>query len=140
MDKSMQQDFEFGRRSVSYLLKRLEPVEKRLQAAVEKEKADRAAQIEKMSEYKTLDEAADAYGYGSITQQEYEEIMDKLEMGTDYVENTRTPRSAALKTLQEFMRELHKELDEYEWELKTPEEKARIMQQADELRERRRKR
>lgn len=127
-------DNTFEIRCRKYLLKRLETLEKDIEKTVLKEKEARKEQIEKMCAYKDTDDAAEAYGFGEITEEEYQEICDALEEGAAFVEFTKTPKAAALEILHDFMRRQKREIADFEWSLKSPEEQEAIRKENAEFR------
>jgi len=117
-----------------YLVKRLSVLEKDIEQTVQKEKARRTSRVEELTAYKDTDEAAEAYGYGDITEEEYMEICSVLTDGADFVEFTLTPKAAALEILREFMHRQKSEIQSFEWEMKSPEEQNRILKDREEFR------
>lgn len=87
-----------------------------------KERTKREERAASLSEYKTITEAQDAYGYGLITDDEYHAICEAIESGEKYVEETTTPVNLALKILRDFTRRMENEIRSLEFELLPPEE------------------
>lgn len=116
----------FEIRCRKYLVKRLETLEKDIKKTVSKEKEARKEQIKKMCAYRDTDEVAEAYGYGDITEKEYQEVCDVLEKGAAFVEFTRTPKAAALEILHDFLWRQKREIADFEWSLKSPKEQEEI--------------
>lgn len=119
-----------------YLLKRLGVLERDIKKTVSKEKAARKTQVERLCKYKDSDEAAEAYGYCDITEEEYVEVLAHLEEGAAFVEFTKTPKAAALEILHDFMTRQESEIASLEWMIKSPEEQADILKANAEFRER----
>ena len=94
----------------------------------------RKAQIERLCKFKDTDEAAEAYGYGDITAEEYQEVCDALEKGAAFVEFTKTPKAAALEILKDFMVRQKHEIVDLEWSMKSPKEQERIRKENEEYR------
>lgn len=127
-------DVQFEVKCRQYLVKRLSVLEKDIEHTVAKEKSKRAAKVEKLAAYKNSDEAAEAYGYGDITSEEFEEICSVLEENANFVEFTKTPKLAALEMLKEFLWRLKSDIKSFEWEMKSPEEQSRILKEREEFR------
>jgi len=122
------------------LVKKLERVEKTLEATVEREKSKRAARAADLSEYKTEAEIQDAYGYDLITDDERRQLLEQLETGEKYVKDTETKASVALTLLRGFIGKLSREAASLEFELLPPEEQAKRLKASEEFRERVQKR
>lgn len=116
------------------LVKRLDHPLKLLEAAEAKEKAAREARVSELSEYKTEAEIMDAYGYDMITDDERHELLEALETGRSFVENTATKVSIAHTILKEFVGDLKKEIRGFEIELLPPEEQSRRIEASDKYR------
>lgn len=132
--KKIRKSVEFEIKCRKYLVNRLETLRKDIEKTVNKEKEGRKARVEKLCEYKDSYEASEAYGYGDITEDEYREILEHLEEGADFVEFTKTPKAAALEILREFMQRQKQEINDFEWEMKSPEERERILKERAEWR------
>lgn len=122
------------------LRKRLDHPLKLIKAAAEKELQKRQARVEKNREFKTYEEAHEAYGWGTITEQEFREIAEAIESGQEYVENTRTPVEIASDMLREITGRLEREIRDFEFLLLPEEEQARILREAEDRKKRREKR
>ena len=127
-------DNEFEIRCRRYLVKRLAVLKNDIEKTVAKEKEARKTQIERLCRFKDMDEAVEAYGYGDITEDEYQEVCDALEKGAAFVEFTKTPKAASLEILKDFIRRQEREIDDFEWSMKSPEEQARIQKENAEFR------
>ena len=118
------------------LLKRLQFPMKQLHKAVEKETAERQKREKALLSYETLADAQEAYGYGEISQEEYDMIQESFEHMEDVVLGTVTPTSIAHGILYDFIRNLKSEVYDLEFETKSPEEQDRIRRESEERRER----
>lgn len=127
-------DMQFEIKCRQYLIKRLSVLEKDIEKTVEKEKAKRAARVAHLTAYEDSDQAQEAYAYGDISQEEFEEICCVLEANAKFVMLTRTPKVAALEMLQEFMYRMKSDIKSFEWEMKSPEERDRILKEREEFR------
>lgn len=117
------------------LLKRLSHPAKLLIAAVDKERTQREERIALTQQYKTETEIMDAYGYELITDEERGRLLDALETGQQYVDQTVTTTSAALSILKDFVGRLEKEVDGFEFELLPAEEQTRRREAAERFKE-----
>lgn len=99
--------------SLKYLVKRLRKMAGEMEKTVEKERQRKKSKIEWMNEYKTYDDAQEAYGMGTITRAEYDAVLDALDSGEAYVESE-TPKSAALKELKSYIAAIANDIALYE--------------------------
>lgn len=116
------------------LLKRLNHSAELLKAAARKEADRRKERVESVREYKTFEEAQDAYGWGLLTAAEFQNVSKALESGDAYIETGRTPTELADEMLHEFMGRIEREISSFEFELLPPEEQARIRKESEERR------
>lgn len=140
MDAKIKKAITLELRARKELLKRLEYPSKLIDAAAQKEKARRAARIENARQYKDFHDAQDAYGYGCITEEEFDEICEALELGDEYIEKEKHPVEVAAEILADFVRRQLSEIGNLQWELLPDKEKARIRKQNDEILARRKAR
>lgn len=96
-----------------------------------KERSKREERAASLSEYKTVAEAQDAYGYDLITDDEYHAICEAIESGEKYVEETMTPVNLALKILRDFTRRMESEIRSIEFELLPEEEKKKRLAESE---------
>lgn len=115
------------------LIKRLDHPKQLLAAAAKKEKDRRVQRIENARQYKDERDAQDAYGWGFITEEEYDEIRKALEAGDEYIEKTTTPTEIAEGMLSDFLIRLSREVASFEFDLLPPSEQERIRRQNEEI-------
>ena len=125
------------------VLAKLESALKPLAAKAERHRVDRAVRRETLlGEYKTYDEAHEAYGYGYISEKEFEEIAEFLESSQKKVDAPDAEAIAA-DILKGWIKIMKSDIDHFEFELKSPEEREEIRRKNEEFRlkqEERRKR
>lgn len=123
------------------VLAKLESALKPLAAKAERHRVDRAVRRETLlGEYKTYDEAHEAYGY--ISEKEFEEITEFLESSQKKVDAPDAEAIAA-DILKGWIKLTKSDIDHLEFELKSPEEQEEIRRKNEEFRieqEERRKR
>lgn len=115
------------------LIKRLQFPLKLIKEAAKKEKDKRVARIEKVGIYRDQKDALDAYGWGFITEEEYDAIIETMELGEEYVENTTTPVEVAARMLEKYVSMLHHEKSSFEFDILPPEEKERLRKKNEEI-------
>lgn len=138
-EKQNRADLRYEIKARKLALKRLEHPLALSKAAAEKKRSERIARLEELGEYKTYEEAHDAYGWGFITEEEFESIKNFLEHKEE-LKGERSAEEYAANILQEFVARLQREIASFQFELLPKKEQQRIQQQHAELLERRRRR
>ena len=121
------------------VMKRLRSPLEHAKALAEKKKNERIARIEELSTYKSYYEAQEAYGFGMITEEEFDEIVDFLENNEKLKEQTSVEEHAA-NILAEFVNGLSSEIAGLEFELLPQKKQQEIRNKNFELLERRKNR
>lgn len=133
IEKAERMELKLEIRARKELLKRLEYPQKLLKAAAEKEQQKKKERIENLTQYKSYREAQDAYGWDIITEEEFDEIVNILEKGTEAIENEISPIEAAKIILDKFIGGLMYEIAGFEFELLPEKEKERVRLHNDEI-------
>lgn len=115
------------------LLRRLQHPTRLIDAAAKKEKDKRTARIEKARQFKDYHDAQDAYGFGCITEEEFDAVVEALELGEEYIEKEKSPVEVAAEILADFVRLQLSEIHGLEWDLLPEKEKERIRKQNEEI-------
>lgn len=108
------------------VIEKIKNAYKRLKRQAEANYDKRKLKIQSASEYMSVDEAHDAWGYDCITEKQYNEIRKIFEQGEEYLEKHVSPQEVATKILGEFIGRLSYEIRSFEFELLPPEEQERI--------------
>lgn len=138
-ERKKRADARFEIRVRKLALKRLAVPLKQAIAAGEKARAVRIERLQKLSDYKSFDEAQEAYGYGAITEQEFDAICASLERQEELKEE-RSAEECAAEILHEFIQRLTREIAHFEFELLPQEEREKILKRNLESEERRKQR
>lgn len=109
------------------VIKKLATAISALQKTADRQKAEKTAKREKLLEYKTYNEAQDAYGYGFITEEEFDEIVEFLEKSQQIVDEP-TAEELALKILLNWRHHMGLEIANLEFEMLPKEEQSRILE------------
>lgn len=109
------------------VIKKLATAISALQKTADRKKAEKTAKREKLLEYKTYNEAQDAYGYGFITEEEFDEIVEFLEKSQAIVDEP-TAEELALKILLNWRHHMGLEIANLEFEMLPKEEQSRILE------------
>lgn len=88
-----------------------------------KKQADKKLQIRKdkvaaSREYDSVEDAHEMWGYGAITDDEFEEIKNMLEEGENYIENHISPQEYGVRILEDFLARLYSEINSFEFDLR----------------------
>lgn len=134
-DKKEREDINLEIQSRKEVLKKIENAYKRLKHQAEANYEKRKAKIQSAREYKSVEEAHDAFGYDCITEKEYCDILEIFEKGEEYIEKHLSPQEVAVKILGEFIGRLSSEIRSFEFDLLPPEEQVRILREQEEMRE-----
>jgi hypothetical protein len=86
--------------------------------------------LEELNQYSSPEDAHEAYGYGYITWDEYEQIRQNFETSEEMV----SPVGAAKDELRTIIARLEKDIRYFEWEGLSDEEKHKIEQQSEKRR------
>lgn len=117
------------------VLKKIENPYERLKRQAEANYEKRKQKVQSVGEYRTVEEAHEAYGYDCITEREYNEIVEIFEKGKEYVVNSLSPQEVAVKILGEYIGKLNHEIRSFEFDLLPPDEQARRLEHEREFRE-----
>lgn len=136
-EKKEREDLDLEIQSRKEVLKKIENAYKRLKHQAEANYEKRKAKIQSASEYKSVEEAHDAFGYDCITEKEYYEILEIFEKGEEYVEKHLSPQEVAVKILGEFIGRLNAEIRSFEFDFLPLEEQVKLLREQEERRKRR---
>jgi len=112
------------------LVKRLQSPMNSLTRKITKEQELKQKRLEELKKYSTPEEAHDAYGYGYITWDEYEQIRQDFDTADKIV----SPVEAARDELQSIIARLASEIRYFEWDKLSDAEKLEIEQKNEEWR------
>ena len=121
-----------NRQAAGYLLeakacevvcKELRRIADKFQRAVQKEAADRQSEIETTMQYDSERQIQDDYGWGFITEKQYERYMDLFRYGQEALEKAPpTPKALALRILHRILADIEEDRREWEFSALTPEQ------------------
>ena len=126
-------------KSRKLIIKKLETAISALKKTADRQKAEREAEREKMLEYKSYAEAQDAYGWGLITEEEFDKIVEFLESSQEAVDEP-TAEEIAIKVLMNWQQHMGAEIANIEFNLLPKEEQSRILDKNLEILKRREER
>lgn len=121
IDKELRKDIKKEITVRKLVIKRLRSPLAHAQALGEKKRAERLARIAELSEYKSFNDAQEAYGFGCITEEEFDTIVDFLEHSEE-MKQVKSAEEHAADLLAEFVNRLQTEIAGFEFEL-LPEKK-----------------
>ena len=109
------------------LLKRLEYPRKQLESAVKKEDEQRQTIIKKAAEFSSVEDAREMWGYGFITDDEFEMVKQYFENSAALTDKPSASRYA-LQMLQEIMERLRFEVNSFKFDLLPEDEQTRYFE------------
>lgn len=136
IDKELRKDIKREITVRKLVIKRLRSPLAHAQALGEKKRAERMARIAELSEYKSFYDAQEAYGFGCITEEEFDTIVDFLEHSEE-MKQVKSAEEHAADILAEFVNRLQTEIAEFEFELLPEKTKREIRNKNYELLKRR---
>lgn len=108
------------------VIKKLNTAIDALKKTANRQKAEKQAERDKLLQYKTYQEAQDAYGWGYIDEAEFDAITEFLQTSQSVVDEP-TAEEIAVKTLQDWLDLMGSEIASLEFELLPKEEQRRIL-------------
>ncbi len=136
IDKALRNDIKKEITARKLVIKRLRSPLAHAQALGEKKHGERLARIAELSEYKSYSDAQEAYGFGCITEEEFDTIVDFLEHSEE-MKQIKSVEEHAADILAEFVNRLQVEIAGFEFELLPEKKKEEIRNKNYELLKRR---
>ena len=125
-EKKERKEYRVEMKARKLVIKKLETAISALKKTADRQKAEKQAKREKMLTYGSYDDALDAYGWGIITQEEFDEIADFLGKSQEYVDEP-TAEEIAVKILMNWQHHMGAEIANIEFEMLPKEEQSRIL-------------
>lgn len=110
------------------IIKKLDTAIAALEMTASRQRSEREAKREKLLTYKTYGEAQDAYGWGIITEEEFDEITTFLESSQEMVDAA-TAEDIAFRTLKGWRSQVAGEQAALKFELLPQSEQSRIREE-----------
>lgn len=107
------------------LLKKFESVLKDLEKKSLSHKEKRKEKLLSLREYKTYEEAHEAYGWGYITEEEFRDIVAFIEKGDSEIENDLSPHEIAANIVRGYIKILRSDIFSLSFDLLPEKEKER---------------
>ena len=112
--------------------KDLRRMAEKYKAAVAREAANRQAEFESVMEYTSERQIQDDYGWGVLSEKQYERYLDFFHQGQDALENTPpTPKVIAMRIVCRILADIEADQREWEFSALSPEEQARERERAE---------
>jgi len=103
--------------------KELRRTAEKFQRAVTKEAADRQSEFETTMQYDSERQIQDDYGWGFITEKQYERYLDLFRHGQEALEKAPpTPKAVALRILHRILADIEEDRREWEFSALSPKE------------------
>lgn len=114
------------------VVRELLSVADKLQRKVEREQKARQSELETVMEYASEMEIQDAYGYGCLTEEQYQRYLDLFHIGQDALDNhAPTVTEVSLRITRRILSDIHAEQQEWSFAALTPEEQQAEMERAE---------
>lgn len=108
------------------IIKKLNTAIDALKKTANRQKAEKQAERDKLLQYKTYQEAQDAYGWGYIDEAKFNAITEFLQTSQSVVDEP-TAEEIAVKTLQDWLLLMGSEIASLEFEMLPKEEQRKIL-------------
>ena len=106
-------------------------------AKIVEERQKREAEL---SEYKNEDEIADAYGWGFMSEEEYDDLLSRFREGKEAIRNEKSAEEIAAEILSGWIRITEGDIESLRFDLLSDEKKEEIRQRNYEIAQRREER
>lgn len=128
-EKEYRKELRHEIRARELVIKKVENAHSRLKKQAENKFNERKKRVEEISIYESERDLLDAYGWGLITEEEYDKIRILREKGEDSLLNDKSAEEYAAKILGEFIIHLKHEISSLKFELLPEKEQNRIREQ-----------
>lgn len=108
------------------VIKKLNTAISTLQKTADRQKAEKQAERDKLLQYKTYQEAQDAYGWGYIDEAEFDAITEFLRTSQSVVDEP-TAEEIAVRTLRDWLGLMNDEIASINFEMLPKEEQMKIL-------------
>jgi len=123
------------RSSIKVELKSRKIVEKKLETAIRalekpiaRIKAEREKRKEELSEYRDERDLLDAYGWGIITEEEYDDLRDRMAAGKDLIDNEKSEYEIAQEMMRSWLRDIRSDIESLKFDLLPAEKQVEILE------------
>jgi len=117
------------------VIKELERLTAKLERRVEQEKARRQAEFEQAMTYRSEYEIQNDYGYGFLTECQYERYLDLFRIGSEALENhALTANEIAVKIIRRVIRDITEDQVEFQFSALSPEQQEAERRRAEQSR------
>lgn len=127
-------------RSRKIVKRKLEVALRSLQPKIEKVKEDREKRKEHLSEYRNYNDLQDAYGWGFITEEEFDALAIALEQGTEAIDNEISEHEIAASIISGWLKITDGDIASLEFDLMPESKKKKIRDESYEILKRREER
>lgn len=117
------------------VIKELERLAAKLERKVEQEKAKRQAEFEQVMAYHSEYEIQNDYGYGFLTERQYEHYLDLFRAGSEALENhAPTANEIAVRIIRRVVRDIFEDQTEFQFSALSPEQQEAERRRAEQSR------
>lgn len=140
MTDKEKKDLKIELKSRKLVLKKLETARRALEKTCKRIQNERACREAELSEYKNEDEIADAYGWGFMSEEEYDDLLTRFREGKEAIRNEKSSEEIAAEILSGWIRITEGDIESIRFDLLSDEKKEEIRQQNYEIAQRREER
>lgn len=139
MTKNEKNEIKLELKAAKYVRDRIKTISSHARKRKDDKLKETEMRAQELTQYQSVEEAQEAYGWGYITEQEYNHIVDLFE-GREGKVNDIDVDDMILNWTHRFLDQLNSSINEYEYLLMTPEEQEKYQQSRREIEEMKRKR
>lgn len=140
MTNKEKKDLKIELKSRQIVLKKLETARRALEKTCTRIQAERIRREAELSEYKNEDEIADAYGWGFMSEEEYDELLARFQEGKEAIRNEKSAEEIAVEILSGWIWITEGDIESLRFDLLSDEKKEEIRQRNYEIAQRREER
>ena len=137
MTKQEKNDLKVELKSRKIIKKKLETAIRDLSRTIDRIRNDRLNRIEQLSQYKNEDDLADAYGWGFISESEYDTLLAQMREGQEKISKEISAEEIASGMLRGWLKITDGDIASLEFDLLSDAKKAEIRKRNEEITARR---
>ena len=133
-------DLKIELRARKIVKRKLEVAIRSLMPKISQQVAAREARKQQLTEYRNYNDLQDAYGWGIITEEEFDRLAAALETGTEAIDKEVTAEEIAKDVLTGWLRRTSGDISSLEFEMLPEKKQIEILEQNYEIAKRRQER
>lgn len=137
MTKEQKNDLRVELKSRKIIKKKLETAIRDLSRTIDRIRNERLNRIEQLSQYKNEDDLADAYGWGFISESEYDTLLNQMRDGKEKISEEISAEEIAAGMLRGWLKITEDDIVSLEFDLLSNSKKEEIRKRNEEITARR---